>query len=240
MRPTLEQIAAIAPDFNSRYQILIADTEALKRDVYRVRCQVFCNELGYWDDRNGVEHDEFDANSIQVLLRQRNTGTPVGCFRIVKPKAHGTWLPFQLYGDEHVDPQLLDWNTVDRERSVEISRLAIIASKRQALKDGRAIGASDPYLATALFYAVTAMVVKLKVSNVFMFIEPPLGRLTSRFGIRLDQIGRAFECYGQRAVFSTTGARMKYESEQLLPAWRALYDVVAPQLVIENTVREVA
>ncbi len=241
MRPTPEQILAIAPDFRSRYQIQIADTEALRRDVYRLRGQVFCNELGYWEQQgDGVELDEFDADSIQVLLRQRSTGEAVGCFRIVRPKEHGTWLPFQLYGEEHVDAQLFDWSSVDRQRSVEISRLAIDTSKRQAVQSGSTAGACDPFLATALFYAVTAMVVKLDVSNAFMLIEPPLGRLISRFGIRLDQIGRAFECYGQRAVFSTTGARMKKESEQLQPAWRALYDAVTDQLFVDNAALQVA
>lgn len=239
MRPSLEQILAIAPDFQSRYEIVIADTEALRREAYRVRCRVFCEQLGYsMHHDDGCESDEYDADSIHILLRQRCDGEPVGCFRIVLPQADGIWLPFQLYGMEHVDERLFDWSGVNRARSVEISRLALDNSRRR--NRSAAAGASDPYLATALFYAVTAMVVKLDVQNVFMVIEPCLGRLTSRFGIRLDQIGAPFEYYGQRATFTTTGARMAAEAELLNPAWRALYDVIAQQLFGERIAQRVA
>ncbi|MDB6061064.1 MAG: hypothetical protein JWM78_1167 [Verrucomicrobiaceae bacterium] len=241
MRPSLDQILAIAPDFNSRYEIIIADTDALRREVYRIRCKVFCNDLGYaMQQRDGCEFDEYDADSIHVLLRQRNTGAAVGCFRIVMPQAQGTWLPFEHYGAAHVDERLFDWSSVERMRSVEISRLAIDSSKRQTAPTDSLTDASDPYLATALFYAVTAMVVKLDVHNVFMVIEPCLGRLTSRFGIRLDQIGAPFEYYGQRATFTTTGARMGAEASRLNPAWRALYDVVLQQLFVEQATQQVA
>lgn len=230
MRPTLEQIQNIAADFDARYEIVIADTEALRRDTYRVRYRVFCDQLGYaMQYVDGCEYDEYDADSIHILLRQRHDGTPVGCFRIVLPKAEGVWLPFQLYGVPHVDERLFEWGKVNRARSVEISRLAIDNGKRR--ERGHLAGISDQYLATALFYAVTAMVVKLDAHHAFMVIEPCLGRLTSRFGIRLDQIGPPFEYYGQRATFATTGARMASEAENLQPAWRDLYAMIAGQLL---------
>ena len=121
-----------------------------------------------------------------------------------------------------------------KEKSLEVSRLALSSSVRRCHAGG-ATGASSPFLATAMFYAVSSLVVTRGVENVFMVIEPSLGRLTSRFGIKLDQISRPFEYYGQRATFATTGQRMGAESRQLKRPWRDLFDVVESQLYAELT-----
>lgn len=236
MRTATDQTSAIAPDFNERYQILIANTEEQRREVYRVRCQVFCEELGYaMNQSQGCETDEYDDGSLHVLLRHRASDTPIGCFRLVMPQPDASvWLPFDLYGVPHVDKTLFNWNTVNHARSVEVSRLALSSSVRRCHAGG-ATGASSPFLATAMFYAVSSLVVTRGVENVFMVIEPSLGRLTSRFGIKLDQISRPFEYYGQRATFATTGQRMGAESRQLKRPWRDLFDVVESQLYAELT-----
>jgi N-acyl amino acid synthase of PEP-CTERM/exosortase system len=223
-------VSAIASDFSERYQILIANTETLRRKVYRVRHQVFCSELGY-DMQNvrGHEFDEYDAGSLHVLLRQRDNGVPIGCFRLVMPQSGSdVWLPFDRYGVPHVDDRLFDWSRVNRARSVEVSRLAL---SPQARKCGTVEGGpSDPYMATAMFYAVTALVLKLGTEDLFMVIEPRLGRLISRYGFSLDQISPPFEYYGQRATFSAYRSRIVQELAQLKTPWRNLYDVIENQL----------
>lgn len=239
MRSTCRDVFAVADDFSERYQILIANTEELRKDVYRLRHQIFCDDLGYeMDHHDGLESDEFDDDSLHVLLRERTSQIPVGCFRLVMPQRTGrTWLPFDIYGVPHVDRSLFNWNHVNHARSVEVSRLALLTpNSRSKLNQGE----STPYLATALFYAVTAMIVRLNVENVFMVIEPCLGRLTSRFGIRLDQISPAFEYYGQRATFTTTGLRMNAESLTLKAPWRRLYNIIEHQLFAELLIQQVA
>lgn len=239
MRSTCEEVFAVANDFSERYQILIANTNELRNDVYRLRYQVFCEQLGYdMDQSDGLESDKYDPDSLHILLRERVSQTPVGCFRIVMPQRTGhVWLPFDLYGVPHVDRSLFNWNHVNHARSIEVSRLALLTpSCRNTLSKGE----STPYLATALFYGVTAMIVRLNVENVFMVIEPSLGRLTSRFGIRLDQISPPFEYYGQRATFTTTGLRMNAESLTLKTPWRRLYNVIEQQLFAEILTQQVA
>ena len=240
MRSTCEDdIYAVASDFSERYQILIANTETLRGDVYRLRYEVFCRKLGYdMDHEDGLERDEYDADSVHILLRERATQKPVGCFRLVMPQRTGRiWLPFDLYGVPHVDRSLFNWNHVNHARSVEVSRLALNAPLGRRAENA---GASTPFLATALFYAVTAMIVRLQVENVFMVIEPSLGRLTARFGIKLDQISPSFAYYGQRATFTTTGLRMNAESLTLPTPWRRLYNVIEQQLFAEMPAQRVA
>lgn len=235
MQQALERTYDIAPDFSARYQIVIANTEALRRKVYRVRHQVFCSELGYdMSQSRGHEFDAYDASSLHVLLRQRN-GASIGCFRLVMPQPEGRiWLPFDEYGVPHVDPRLFDWSGVNRQRTVEVSRLALNAARRGGRAD-KDIGASDPYLATAMFYAVTALSLQLGMQNLFMVIEPRLGRLISRYGFKLDQISPPFEYYGQRATFATHSVRMREELAALKTPWRNLYDVIEAQLFAEKT-----
>lgn len=230
MGATLDQVSAIAADFSERYEIVIANTETLRKKVYRVRHKVFCSELGY-DMRNvrGHEFDEYDAGSLHVLLRQRDNGNPIGCFRLVMPQSDSdVWLPFDNYGVPHVDERLFDWSRVNRARSVEVSRLALSPQARKCgVSEG---GPSDPYMATAMFYAVTALVLKLGTEDLFMVIEPRLGRLISRYGFSLDQISPPFEYYGQRATFSAYRSRIVDELARLKTPWRSLYDVIENQL----------
>ncbi|HSB95355.1 MAG TPA: PEP-CTERM/exosortase system-associated acyltransferase [Spongiibacteraceae bacterium] len=231
MQNTIERVAAIAPDFSERYQISIASTDELRRKVYRLRHKVFCDELGYaMDHIRGHEFDEYDAGSLHILLRERASGTAIGCFRLVLPQEGEIWLPFDEYGVQHVDSKLFDWSTVNRPRSVEVSRLALNVAARHVGSHDKGAGASDPYLATAMFYAVTALVMHYSIDNVFMVIEPRLGRLISRYGFRLSQISPPFEYYGQRATFTTSRRQGKVELVQLKKPWRNLFDVINKQL----------
>ncbi|HEY3698029.1 MAG TPA: PEP-CTERM/exosortase system-associated acyltransferase [Spongiibacteraceae bacterium] len=231
----------LASNFNERYQILIANNDALRNDAYRVRYQVFCKKLGYeMDNRDGLESDEFDRDSLHILLRERGSLNPVGCFRLVMPQRSGRiWLPFDIYGVPHVDRSLFNWNHVNHARSVEVSRLVINAPARRIGTQGDA-SSNSSFLVTTLFYAVSAMVIRLNVENVFMVIEPSLGRLTSRFGFKLDQISPPFEYYGQRATFTTTGLRAHAEALTLKTPWRHLLNVIEQQLFAEISAQRVA
>ena len=241
MRPIYEEAFTVARDFSERYQILIANNDELRSDVYRLRHQVFCEKLGYpMDHRDGLESDEYDRDSLHVLLRERVSQTPVGCFRLVMPQRSGRiWLPFDLYGVPHIDRSLFNWNHVNHARSVEVSRLALNAPSGNLATTAKQ-GPGTPFLATTLFYGVIAMIVRLNVENVFMVIEPSLGRLTARFGITLDQISPPFEYYGKRAAFTTTGLRMHAEALTLKTPWRHLYNVIEQQLFAEMSAQQVA
>jgi N-acyl amino acid synthase of PEP-CTERM/exosortase system len=206
MQTAPERTTAIAADFSERYQILIANSETLRRKVYRVRHQVFCDELGYAMNRTrGQEFDDHDAGSLHVLLRERISGISIGCFRLVMPQPEGgIWLPFDNYGVSHVDDRLFDWNTVNRARSAEVSRLALSSSARRGSRGDKQTGPSDAYLATAMFYAVSALVLNLSIENVFMVIEPRLGR-SNQFTVRILRSARHIHHQSQTHATPITG-----------------------------------
>jgi N-acyl amino acid synthase of PEP-CTERM/exosortase system len=231
---------ALAPDFAERYQVLIAATEEERRETFRVRHQVFCEQLGYeMDNVDGCESDEHDINSIHILIRDRSTGAGVACFRLVLPQPNTrVWLPFDLYGVPHVDRSLFDWNKVNHMRSMEVSRLALNAKLLN--HETASVGISTPYLAAAMFYAVTAITLHMGIEHLFMVIEPRLARLISRFGMHLDQISPKFEYYGARATFTTNAPRLRNELTLLPAAWRKFYDEVDMQLYANDQAQQVA
>jgi len=240
MKSDSDLAQAIAPDFADRYQVLIANTEVERRQAFRVRHQVFCEQLGYdMDNVDGCESDEHDINSLHVVVRDRYTDAGVACFRLVLPQPNArVWLPFDLYGVPHVDRSLFDWNKINHLRSMEVSRLAL--NSKLLDNEHASVGISTPYLAAAMFYAVTAVTLHMGIEYLFMVIEPRLARLIARFGMHLDQISPKFEYYGQRATFTTNAPRLRQELTQLPSAWRKFYDVVDMQLYADSEAQQVA
>lgn len=232
---------SIASDFSDRFEFVIADTPALRAQVFALRYRVFCEEFGYnMENSNGAESDIYDPLSTHVLLRRKHTHLPVGCFRIVQSQLSlADWLPFEHYGVPNVSAEF-NWGSVDRRTSVEVSRLALAATTRAGRADAAEKRPADAYLVTAMFFAVTGLIAKQQRDHVFMFIEPRLGRLTARYGIKLDQISPIFDYCGPRAIFVSTGQRMAAEPANYKPAMRELFDVVQRQLFGNEIAAEVA
>jgi len=60
----------------------------LREEVYKIRYQVYCQELGYEREencQNGMEQDIYDGRSIHCLLLHLRSGLYAGCVRLVLP-----------------------------------------------------------------------------------------------------------------------------------------------------------
>src|SRR5712691_155109 len=78
-------------EFNSRFEMLNADTPELIRQAQKIRHQVYCVENGFEkssEDSEGLETDEFDSRSVQSLLVARETRAALGTVRLILPLAH--------------------------------------------------------------------------------------------------------------------------------------------------------
>lgn len=220
--------SAIAEDFNSFYSISIANNLSDQSAIFRLRHDVFCVEYGYdMKTVEGLESDAFDTSSIQVLLRRRDSEDAIGCFRYIQstPSAEN-WLPICTSAAEYLhDPRYLA--TVDPHSAAEISRFTIRGDIRAGRSGGLPATAADPYLAVGMFHAMAALIQAERCNNAFVVIEPRLARLTSRFGIVLDQISPVFDHYGRRAAFVTNCNRVDEETRAYRPGLRELYQAVA-------------
>ena len=116
--------------YHEYFQLVPAETEALKQEVYRIRYDVYCSELG-WEDadkhRNGLETDEYDRWSKHCLLLHKPSNSFAGCVRLVRaaPDTSHPGIPLQEHCQEALDPDVLDIDRLPRNTFGEISRLAI-------------------------------------------------------------------------------------------------------------------
>lgn len=70
-----------------KYSLLIADDETQVTAAQRLRYQVFAEELGatLHSDRPGLDIDEFDPYCDHLIVRDDETGSVVGTYRMLPP-----------------------------------------------------------------------------------------------------------------------------------------------------------
>lgn len=201
--------------FQAHFDIVPADQEHLLDKVYRIRHQVYCEELGFEPHRtNQLEHDEFDKSAIHCLLLHKPSQTYVGCVRLVLADSRAPELGFPF---EQVCGSSPRWafDRVGRKSYGEISRLAITANFRRPRNWAGALDGVHPLLdaqdeearrlfpsiAVGLYLAVAAMGLNHGLDGVFAMMEPKLARQLSRFGIFCEQAGDAVEHRGTRVPY---------------------------------------
>ena len=208
----------LADLFETYFRIVPADEGHMLEKVYRLRHQVYCEELGFEANRsNQLEQDEADKNSIHCLLMHKPTQTYVGCVRLILA---GSDTPEVSFPFEKVCGSSLRWvfdksKGTSRKRYGEISRLAITSNFRRSRHDADAIheriGKMDmtddctrllfPSMALGLYMAVTAIGLSRGLDGVFAMMEPRLARQLHGFGIYFQQVGDAVDHRGIRAPY---------------------------------------
>lgn len=209
--------------FYKLFDVVHADTPALKEEAHRIRYQVFCVEnQGFEDPQahpDGLEKDAYDKNAEQAVLFYKPTGKAIGTVRVILPN-QDDWsnsFPLQNLCDS---PYLHDELYV--KNSCESSRLCISQELREEVKrDVRALGdllnfdrnklfsmhekqllnialAAAPW---ALVRGTFELAMKNNILNVFGVMEPRhLGRL-EKAGLIHVPIAQEIEYHGIRRPF---------------------------------------
>lgn len=199
--------------YRQYFQIVPALTEALKDEVYRVRHQVFCEDLAFESRRSdGREIDEYDVHSIHVLIRSVKTGGYIGCTRIIRARPEDPQYPFPF---EKICSAVLDRAIVDpaklpRKTIAEVSRLAVVSQfrKRRGEKNSEA-PASDqdfgtaeqprfPYIPISLYLAATELARLNGIHTCFVLTETRLADHFRKIGFAPITIGGIVEHRGHR------------------------------------------
>lgn len=217
-RPTSHPDRELAERFDRHFLMLRADTPELRREVFRIRHEVYCRELGYEDPNafpDGLESDEFDHHALHALLMHRETATYAGCVRFVynQPDCSGHRLPFEAHSAEGA--QAVQRLALPRAHFGEASRLAITAHFRRRASENAATAASAPmhvihdrrelpHVAVGLYLAAIAFQAELGVEYMFALMEPCLVRLMHRVGIKFSAHSTPFDYRGTRAVYAAT------------------------------------
>jgi hypothetical protein len=142
----------IIDDFAQHFDFIHANTDALKRECYQIRFETGTPEsTGTMPNRTGLDIDQYDAHSLHILLRHRDSRQYVAAARVTtnQDRLKNRLLPFERSTTEpvYVDGQLL--TRLCRSSYSEISRVTIHPTfQRQN---------PIPNLLTGLYLAAVAM-----------------------------------------------------------------------------------
>ena len=232
--------------FHRYFQVISADSPALREDVYRIRYEVYCREFQYEqaaDFPDGLEQDNFDVQrSHHCLLLHRESGLLAGCVRLVinDPADLNATLPFEQGGNFSLKNPDITPMLKKRSQIGEISRLAVPATFRRRRGDpGSPIGELSipdfsrnerrcfPHIPMGLYLAAAAIGLRMNLDGVFAVMELRLVRHLRRFGIVFEQASDVIDYHGQRAVFYIDrDGLFKY----IQPEIKALLDIILGDL----------
>lgn len=205
---------SLGQGFKRYFEIFPATSAQLRDEVFRIRHQVYCEELHYESERpDGREIDEYDANSLHCLLRtSTEPARPVGCTRLIlaKPDDPDYLLPFEHTCAKTLDRRLVDPARLPRDRIAEVSRLAVCAAYRRRRGEqqvnvsvqeedfGNAGQPRFPFIPVGLYLGAVALAERSGIDTLFVLTEPRLATHFSRLGVDIRQIGGPVEHRGTR------------------------------------------
>jgi N-acyl amino acid synthase of PEP-CTERM/exosortase system len=229
--------------YKQYFQLVPASSDALKDEVYRIRHQVYCEELAFEPIRpDRRECDEYDAHSLHLLIRSLKADRFIGCARIIRtrPDDPDYPLPFERTCAATLDRSIVDPARLPRETIAEISRLAVIAQFRRRRGDERrpvTLSETDfgtpsqprfPYIPVGLYLGTIELARLNGIETLFVLTEPRLTNHFRKFGVNIETIGGAVEHRGQRIP---SMMRTRSVLDNLWAIFRPLYRTIAEQVV---------
>lgn len=221
----------------------IANSEEKLIESYRMRHEVYCEELDFLDlHENGLESDEFDTRSIHLLIQNIASRSYAGTARLVLSSKKDELLPIEqfcggsFYSDSTTPADL------PRDTICEISRLAVSSDFRKRASDnfmGAAEGAINvktysekearcfPFIIIGLYLEIAAVCEKEGIKHFFVMMERKLARSAAFAGIKFHQIGSVIEYHGKRAAYYIN---LDMFHQDLSPNLRAMLDDIRMSL----------
>jgi len=247
MRPAANPApSTVSASFHEYFVPILASTPEQRREAYRIRYEVYCREFGFEraeDHPEGLETDEYDAQSLHCLLMHQPSGRAAGCVRLVLPRTEtpDAPLPFEKHCAGSLDKARVARLLADRSAIGEISRLAVISDFRRRRGEGRSpegdsappVGFSlveqrqFPFIAVGLYLCAASTGMLSGLRGVFAMMEPRLARHLNRYGIGFEQVGTIMDYHGPRAPFYITREGLL---QGLKPEVSALLDVIKTDL----------
>ena len=225
--------------FRELFELMPALDHASLDEVYRIRHDVYCRDLGWEAVReDGRERDEFDRHSLHCLLRRRGTGEPVGCTRLIltRPEDPASTLHLRTSCSDVLDSNLADPARMPRHTLGEVSRLAVLSSFRQRKGESNtaiSVNESDfggngsrsrfPFIPVSLYLGAAAIARRFGIEHVFVLTEPRLAKHFVRIGFDIHAVGGAIEHRGTRVPSLLSSSRVV---AGLRPMIRPMYETI--------------
>lgn len=235
------EIINIGATFSEHFEIVPALSEELKNEAFRVRHQVYCEDLNYESQRaSKYETDEYDINALHLLMKSVRLNKFIGCTRLIRPSTDD---PYQLLPFEKCCGSTLDYSKVgslllSRNKIAEVSRLAVISEfRRRKGESERPINLSDedygisnhahfrfPYIPLGLFIGTVELAYIHNIDILFMLTEKKLAMHFSKLGANLDFIGIPIEHRGVRIPSMVNTLEI---IKNMKPMFRPLYNLIS-------------
>ncbi len=217
--------------FDSCFEVFLADTPESKQLHYNLRYQVYCEELGFEDkDKfpHQMEYDKWDNRAVHFLVRHIGSGCWLGGLRLVY--SDHSLLPFEEWSTPYQEI-----TTIDRNVSVELSRLCIIKEARRfaskhfaphGLRDVESGNVRSFYnfknqsrsLMWGLIRAACLYSAECNIVDWYFVVAPALASILGKGGLDLTQIGDSCEHRGLRIPY-----RLTVENALTNPLWTMDY-----------------
>ncbi|SFU69647.1 PEP-CTERM/exosortase system-associated acyltransferase [Halomonas korlensis] len=236
--------------FMQEFRFHLAVSKQQKQRIYRLRYEIYCEELAYEDPADRacrLEYDLYDQNALHCLIEHRRTGLAAACTRLVMPEPGSPdpfdRLPMESYGGRSLTHPSLHPAKLPTESYYEISRLAIARAFRPRIKGSEVPGVTDnPHdfsheeratfslLVSGLFLAGYALGCMSNKELAFAMMDPRLPRLLSIAGFHFTKVGDTIDFHGQRSAYcigrEQAQAGMRKE---LQPLFSYIHNELEPQ-----------
>lgn len=196
--------------FDSCFEVFLADTPESKEIHYRLRYQVYCDEMGFEDKErfpDRQETDEWDNDAVHFLVRHKYTGQWLGALRLVRHKDYG--FPFQERCNLHEKLSRTGY-----KHAIEISRLCVLKEARRYkpraygvdegsrnvsfLHDHRNLNRSIMW---GLYRAAVVYSAQNDIAHWYILVTPALAYFVNKEGFEMRQIGDPCNHRGQRTPY---------------------------------------
>ncbi len=237
---------SIADHFTQFLQPKIAINNELKDEVFKIRHNVYCEELAFEDVRpNGKETDEFDQQSIFSLIKHKPTDTYTSCVRLVTSNGSDQLLPIEKYCLDSITNTNLSPERFNRAEIAEISRLAVKSDFRRRKSDhfkGSSTGVISetsysetelrcfPFIAIGLYMSAATMGMNTGIRHVYVMMEPRLARSMKFIGITFEQLGAPVNYHGLRAPYYINP---EIFMKNLSPGFKSLYKTIEKDMQVQ-------
>ncbi|WP_440903453.1 PEP-CTERM/exosortase system-associated acyltransferase [Catenovulum sp. SX2] len=229
------EVDSISSHFSQFLQPVLAYSDELKQDTYKVRYNVYCDELHFLEENQiGLETDHFDSHSLHCAIKHKQTNAYAGTVRLVCSSSPKEKLPIEEFCLNSINDDEIHPSDFSRDKICEISRLAIPAQFRRRNADkfaGAATGAINessysedelrcfPFIAVGLYMSCASLAHHSGIKHCFVMMEPRLARSLRFVGIPFKQIGPTVEYHGKRAPYYISN---KILMDSLSPGFKKL------------------
>lgn len=197
-------------------EVMVADTPALLKRVYRLRYDVYCLEKKFEDPGMqiaGFEQDRFDDHSVHVLMVDRKDGTERGAVRLVLPNDEVS-LPVCAVSDAFV--AAANDGEFPLDATAEVSRF---------LRASDPVGCRrrDAMETLALMAGVVRMSFERGISHLAALVTAPMLRHLQCFGFAFTPVGDAIDYHGRRyACILDLASELGSLAKERPEIWRVL------------------